>query len=316
MSPQPTEGGTGRGGDPRLRWFASPAAQRVFTHVRRLIQIAILGFLAWRIWQLGWREVLRSLPSEPLFYLIGFALFAAVPLSEVLAYRRIFPLPAWRGLSALLRKRTYNKEVLGYSGEIYFYYVAWRELGIEERTAFHAVKNNNIISSFCSTLWALAVLAAVLASGAMPVITDRLPEVGAYLLIGSLALALVALVLIFFRRRLLGGQRHLALRLGAIHLGRLALVNLLRIAQWTVVIPMVPLRTWIGLLVVEIVVTRLPMLPGKDLLFAGAMVELAPAFGVPTTPLLAMLVAQSALDRVLNLLVFLLPGRRPERDAP
>ena len=290
-------------------------APRAAAWARRLAQWGILAYLLHRVWGLGWQEVLRALPVQPAFYLIGLALFAALPIGELLGYRRLLPLPAAGGLRALLRKRTYNKEILGYSGEVLFYFWVWRDLGVPERTAFHAVKANNVVSTLCSTLWALAALAAMLAWGDLPAVRDRFPTAGSHLAAGLSAVAIAVLALVFFRRQLLGVPPRTALWLGGAHLGRLALVTALRIAQWASVLPDVPLAAWFGLLACEIAITRLPFLPGKDLVFAGAVVDLAPAAGVPAAPMLAMLVAQGVLDRLLNSAVLLFPARREARDV-
>lgn len=299
----------------RKPWNESSRRKRAIRWFRRLLQYAVVIYLLYRIWRLGWVEVLQSLPSQPLFYIIGFFFFIALPVSEIFNYKRLFRVPAARGFWTFLRKRAYNNEVLGYSGEVFLYFWAWKEIGNEERRVFHGVKANNIISGFCSTLWALIVVAVVFSTGSLPLLKENVQSLGSYITGGIAIMFVVTAVLIFFRRHLLGLDGRTALLLGSVHLGRLTLVAALRIAQWASVMPEASFKSWVALLTFEVVITRLPFLPGRDLLFAGASVDLAPALGVAAAPMLAMVVAHGALERIMNFLVVILPVGKGAPDS-
>ena len=73
-----------------------------------------------------------------------------------------------------------------------------------------------------------------------------------------------------------------------------------------VVLPGVALQTWFGFLVVHIILTRVPVLPAKDLLFLGAGIGLASAVGLPEAAVAGMLLATSALTHLGNLILFVL----------
>jgi hypothetical protein len=296
-------------------WHEPGRGRRSVIWARRIFKYAIIGYLLYRISGIGWQEVLRSLPTTPLFYLIGLLFFLALPVSEVFIYGQLFRVPPWQGFWTFLRKRTYNNEVLGYSGEVFLYLWGWKDIGNDERQVFHAVKANNIVSGFCSTLWALIVLGVVFATGSLPALQDKVQSLGSYLVGGIAVMFCVTAILILFRRHLLGIAPGKTILIGGLHLGRLTVVACLRVLQWASVLPGVPLESWVGLLALEVIVTRLPFLPGRDLIFAGAIVDLAPAFGVPATPMLAMLVAHGALERLMNLVVMVIPVGRSQKEA-
>jgi len=308
----------GRPGDS----VAKERHQRWLRFGRRAVLITLVFYLGYRILQVGVAELLASLPTSPLFYIIAVCLYLALPVSDAIGYRLIFHhLPLWRAFAAFLRKRVYNKDVVGYSGEIYLFLWFKRALGIDEKQAFHAVKDYNLVSSICATTWAITVLAAIVLTGSIEVIADYVAHPRYYLLGGTVAVAVAAFLLYQFRRRLLGTPIRRIAGIAVVHVARLALVSVLRVVQWMVVLPGTPLATWLTLLAAEIVLTRLPFLPSKDLLFAGAAFTLAPLLDLPTAPLIAMLVTAGFLERFLNLLVFIGPPaaglvRRAGRKHP
>jgi hypothetical protein len=84
--------------------------------------------------------------------------------------------------------------------------------------------------------------------------------------------------------------------------------------MWMAVDPAVPLRSWLSLLAVEIVVSRIPFLPNRDFVLLGTGLKLAGALHLAQPLLAGMLLTISALDKLLNLLFFALFALvRPDR---
>jgi hypothetical protein len=90
----------------------------------------------------------------------------------------------------------------------------------------------------------------------------------------------------------------------ALYFGRLVIMNALQMLQWSLVIPGVSWQTWTVFLAAQVVISRIPLLPGNDLIFMTTSMELAGALGIPVDALLAMFVVTSAADRALNLVMF------------
>ena len=83
-----------------------------------------------------------------------------------------------------------------------------------------------------------------------------------------------SLVLLAFRGRLLTlSARDLAF-VGTAQLGRVLLTTLLPALLWHLVLPQVALGWWLLLASLRLLLSRLPLLPNKDLVFAGVAVVL------------------------------------------
>lgn len=316
----------------RSRWERVPADRRriIADSLRATIVLAIVVFLVVRISQLGWRAVLDGLPRTPWFYLIFLIMYFTLPVTEAVAYGLIWRRSPWQLLPATLRKRVYNRDVAGLTGEISLYFWARRAVDGASSRVFHGLKDNTIVASLTSVGFATAVLVVLLASGAIA-LPPRIAGHQLELSVGILLMggALVALA-VRYRRTILVLSRRMLLALGTLHLSRLVVVHVLQIALWAVVIPGVELRVWLTFLAMQIIVARLPIIPGRDLVFAGVGIEMSRGLAMPEPAIASLLIATSALDRLLNLAVFAVaswvdrpgrssatsPGTDPEQATP
>ena len=114
--------------------------------------------------EVGWLKVVESLPATPWFYLIFSVLYLTQPLSEVFIFRRFWgPVPGL--FPAVLMRRLYSGHVIDYSGEAWLYLWARRHPGLTHARVVHGIKDNVILSSAVSTLFAIAVLGVLAAGG-------------------------------------------------------------------------------------------------------------------------------------------------------
>jgi hypothetical protein len=60
------------------------------------------------------------------------------------------------------------------------------------------------------------------------------------------------------------------------------------------------------LLAVQIMITRIPLLPSRDLIFLGTGIEMSGFINVSTSSMAGMLLASSVLNKILNLVFFVL----------
>lgn len=280
---------------------------------RPVFLVVVVGALVWQLSDIGWGSVLGSLPTNPFFYLLFVGLYLTLPLSEVLIYAAIWPIRPRDLLVSMLKKRVVNKDVVGYGGELYLILWVSRLLGRGKREITGVVKDNAVLSFAAITAWTIGLLCYLLYTGRLDRLTGG--EIrGSGALVAIVPLLLFGIVVIFrrFRHAVFSMPARLLAWSGGIHLARVVSVAVIQLVQWSVVIPSVSLNTWLTFLAVQIVVTRLPIVPSRDLIFAGVGIQLTGTLGIPVEPLAAMLLVSSVLDKGFNLLLFtLLSVREP-----
>jgi hypothetical protein len=281
----------------------------------RLFLVAVCALLAWRLSRIGWDEIWRELPTHPIFYLIFFIQYLTLPVSEWMVYRSAWGFRSLSHLSAFVRKRIYNKDVFGYSGEVYLYTWARKNLGLGDGRILRTIKDNTIVSSVVSTLVSFGILGTLLLTNQVHLpnglISNNALEIG-----GAVALSVaVVAVGIRFRKAIFHLPGAILLSIALVHVVRLLTGNVLQVAQWSIVLPEVPLQAWFTLLAAQILVSRIPFLPGRDILFLSASVELAHLMNVPAAAVFGVLGVATVLDKALNFILFPLLHRLDRKRA-
>ncbi|HWU15110.1 MAG TPA: hypothetical protein VN157_14005 [Caulobacter sp.] len=243
----------------------------------------------------------------PLVWPALLMLYLIQPLSDFVVYRQLWNLPP-AGLAALLRKNVINEVVLGYSGDAYFYVWARREADTAV-APLAAIKDAGIVSALLGNALTL-VLAAISATRLREL--DFIRQVGPAFWSGVIPLAISVGVLLF-------GRRVFSLRLaqlvyiGAVCGLRLAIWTGLTLLIWRMALPEVPLGAWIVLLAIRCLVSRIPLISNKDLVFGNLVLLLLGA----QAPIAVLLAALALVTLLLHLLVIvglgaadLIRGRR------
>lgn len=288
--------------------LAGPRGQTLSRWGRRVFMLGIVAVLFYQMSSIGWGDIVESFPRTPWFYLIFVVIYFSLPLSEAVLYRQLWHFHYWDGFMAFLKKRVLNKDVLGYSGDVYLYLWARERVGRSEREVRGAVKDNAIVSSVASTFFAVLVLGVLWFSGQIAWSGQLTTHPVAYAVgIGVIGAVGAALAVRFRRALFTLPGRILGLFFG-IHVGRLLLTNVLQVVQWAVVLPEAAWKTWFTLLAVLIVTSRIPVLPARDLIFIGAGVELSRMLDVSAAGVAGMLLVASVMDKMLNFLFFILAG--------
>ena len=243
-------------GNAALRWIGP------------FISLGIFGAVLYQLRDLQIGAVAAMLPSSPLFWLAFAAYYLAAPIFDFVIFRRLWNLPA-AGFGALMRKFVGNEILMGYIGEVHFY--SWARSRLKMVAApFGAVKDVAILSAVMGNVVTLAVLAA-----AYPFLGVLHIGVAPRTLVAAVAITLgSSLVLLLLRGRVLTlGQKDLAF-VAAVQLARVVVTALLPALLWHLALPQVALGWWILLAAVRLLLSRLPLLPNKDLVFAGVAVAL------------------------------------------
>lgn len=197
-------------------------------------------------------------------------------------FRRLWALPLGAA-SVILRKTAINEILFGYTGELYFYVWARRRAGLVT-APFAAIKDVNILSAVASNVLTLVTLAlsAFVLKG-----VDLGRELGPMLWPGLVVVA-VSFVIILFARRVFSLTRAELAYVSVVHAVRLCANSALTVLLWRLALPEVGFPTWLALLAGRLLLSRLPFVANKDLVFANLLLALFGA-GSPVALLLTTL---------------------------
>jgi hypothetical protein len=81
-----------------------------------------------------------------------------------------------------------------------------------------------------------------------------------------------SLAVMLFRQSIFSLERKELRMVFAVHLSRIVATAILSAALWHLVLPDVPLSWWLVLATIRLLISRLPFVPNKDVVFAGIAV--------------------------------------------
>lgn len=227
-----------------------------------------VGLVAAVILQLGGAtsDIFKMIGQfPPLIWPIMLLLYLVQPAFDFVVFRRLWKLPL-AGFKALLRKNVINEVVLGYSGEAFLY--VWARRSANAVIApFAAIKDVNIVSALLGNLLTLALAAASLAELRDLEFARRL---GPALWSGLIPMMISVGVLVFGRRVFSLRPAQLAFVGGVCGL-RLVAWTALTVLIWRMALPHVAPGLWIVLLAIRCLVSRIPLISNKDLVFGNLM---------------------------------------------
>lgn len=263
-----------------------------------VLTLAMVFGLARELFAAGLGGLTRWVPSSPAYYLAFALLYMSLPTFDYLIFRRLWGLPIG-GLAALIKKRIANDVVMGYSGEAYFY--AWARANAPMVTApFGAVKDVSILSAIAGNAITLALVAV-----ALPLGRSLLSPHDFRTALGSAAITFaISLPFLIFSRRVFSLPRRQLGWIFAMHCLRLLAGSFLIALAWHFAMPSVTLGMWLFLAAARLLVSRLPLVPNKDLLFANFAILLIGQ----DKALSAMIAGTSALTLLVHVLLIVVFG--------
>src|SRR5699024_9745434 len=98
--------------------------------IRYVLQIGIIGYLIYKLYEIGFANVTEALPLNPLFYLLFILIYFSLPVSEIFIYRIGWSFNSFKAFLVFVQKKVLNTDVLGYSGEFYLFYWAKDKLKV------------------------------------------------------------------------------------------------------------------------------------------------------------------------------------------
>jgi len=230
------------------------------------ISLAVLFVSLIELRKVDFSEVWELVPASPLFWLVFLTGYFVPAATDWMIFRRLWQIPL-DGFVALVRKMIGNELLLGYVGEVYFY--TWARKRTEMvSTPFGAIKDVAILSALVGN--AVTLVMVVLAA---PLLASMAFGIEAKTLLGSVAVVLVSSsVLLLFRKALFGLPRADLLHASGWHLVRIVATMAAAAMCWHLVLPQVALHWWLMLAACRLLLSRLPLMPNKDIVFAGLAV--------------------------------------------
>jgi hypothetical protein len=279
--------------------------RQVATLLQWGVPAVLLVWLGWCLTRLGWGQVWSSRPRGISFYIVVLLQFYIQPVADLFIYRYLFHVGRALPLFVMMRKR-YVNGMLDYSGELYFFFWAHKNLALPKGRLMHAVKDTNVLSASAAlVMFWLTVLAVVLAGGTglPPSMTGGLPEL---LSLGSLPIVLGVALFVGGRKITTLSRSDILVTFG-IHLARGAVKFLVEFLFWWVSGALPSATACLQFIALRMVVTRLPLIPNKDLLFVGVGIAAAGAVDASAPKVAAALVLLTAIGIVQTFAVVGLP---------
>jgi len=286
-------------------FIKSPTGNLVLKIIHYLVLAGILIWLGYKLYSVGWQEVLRHLPADPAFYLIYPLLYLPNPIIQIIIYRRTWEFNVLRSIPAFLIKRIMNAEVLGYSGEVYFFAWIKNQVNVKSRKIVETVRDYNIISAGSTNIMSILLLAGYLVFGQMEM--SHLMEDLNLLYFGAGAVIVIVFFALAyrFRKYLYSTSLKMTLFVGGMHMVRMLSGLIIQIILWSIAIPDVPLNIWITYTALAVIVSRIPI-SNKQLIFVGLGVGMSDNLGIPEAAIFGLFGSIAALEKLTSFLIFVL----------
>ena len=274
--------------------------------VRWGIPVLLLAFLGYSLTQLGWDKIASARPDAWSFYLVILVPFFVQPFADLIIYRNLLGIGRALPVIVLFRKRYMNNIMLDYSGEVFFFFWAKKALNLRKGLLLHAVKDSNVLSASAGLAMALLMLAALVTAGIV-----KLSDFGNQGMWTAGFLATLPLILGF--ALFVGGRRVTALSRAdvattfGIHFTRSVVQIFLEYAIWWTSGALPSAAACLAFVALRLLVTRLPLVPNKDLVFIGVGLAAAGAMDVSTPKVAAVLVLMTAVGLIQDFLLVGLP---------
>lgn len=231
-----------------------------------LLSLVVLLAAIYQGRNLDFAKLLAMLPASVGFWMLFAFRYLIGPATEWVIFRRLWGVGPG-AFGALVRKLIYNELLVGYLGEVYFYTWARRNLRFVA-APFGAVKDVAVLSAMAGNVTTLIFLVATFPLLRLLPLHDHTAAIG-----WSLAFVIgISLAAMLLRGSIFSLGRSELRMVFAMHLFRILLTTVASAALWHMVLPDVALGWWLILVTIRLLISRLPFVPNKDVVFAGIAV--------------------------------------------
>jgi hypothetical protein len=268
--------------------------------LRWAVPLILLVIIGRRLTELGWHEIWSARPGNPLFYLFLVLQFLIQPFGDYFVYRNLWGASSTPPMTVILRKRVMNTFMLDYSGEVFFFLWSQANLKLKPGMLVHGIKDSNVLSAGAGLAMLYLMALTLLASGGLKIPMGISSHGWLYLLAGSVPLILCG-VLVLGRRKLTDLTTRQIAGTFLIHFTRAFLVLIVEFCLWQLSGALPSAVASLQFVALRLLVTRLPVVPNKDLIFVGAGIAAAGMARVSVTPVATVLLILAAADLILAL---------------
>lgn len=266
---------------------------RVLAFLPTILSVIVVIVAARQIRGFDFAEIKTLLPTSVLFWGLFFANFLIIPASEWIIYRGLWGVgtPAF---GALVRKLVYNDLLVGYLGDAYFYSWSRKKLKFVA-SPFGAVKDVAVLSAIAGNITTLLFLVAAYPLLALLPLRDHANTIA-----WSFAFVIgTSVVIMFFRGSIFSLPKGTLRWISLLHVARILISTIVIATLWHLVLPGVSVGWWFLLVTLRLLISRLPFIPNKDLIFASVAVL---ALGAKTQ-ISALLALMAGLTLITNVYV-------------
>ena len=231
-----------------------------------ILSLIVVGAAIYQARDLDFAKILELVPTSLMFWGLFAVSYLIGPASDWFIFQRLWGVGA-SAFGALVRKLIYNELLVGYLGEVYFY--GWARQNLKfVTTPFGAVKDVAVLSAVAGNATTLVFLAVAFPFVRLLPLHDHVTAIGC-----SLAFVIAtSLAVMLLRRSLFSLETNELKMVFWVHLFRILATTILSAALWHLVLPDVPLGWWLVLVTIRLLISRLPFVPNKDVVFAGIAV--------------------------------------------
>lgn len=273
--------------------------------VRWGIPLLLLALVGYGLTRIGWGRIFAARPASILFYFVLAVPFFVQPIGDLFVYRNLLGAGRLLPLSIFLRKRYMNTIMLDYSGEVYLFFWARKNLEVRDGFLLHAVKDSSVLSA-AAGLVVLWLMFLVLLADHMIALPSLQLGKWPLILIGSVP-AVLGVALFVGNRKLTALTRGQIATTFSIHLTRCIVSLWLEYVIWWLSGALPTAGDCFKFVALRLLVTRLPLIPSKDLVFIGVAMAAAGTMAVSAPKVAAVLVLMAVIDKIEDLLVVGLP---------
>jgi len=230
------------------------------------VSILILAGALWQLRDMNFSEIGHLMPTSPIFWIVFVISYFQAPFTEWIMFHRLWQLP-FSGMGALLRKYVSNEILLGYLGEVYFY--AWAKRHVTTvASPFGAIKDVTILSALTGNIATIVmvILAAPMMGHLHLGVSGRTFALSVAFVMGT------SLLFLLLRRRLFTLPRADLWFVTNIHFVRIITYALLSGLLWHLILPGISFAYWLLLATMRQLLSRLPFMPNKDVIFVSMAV--------------------------------------------
>jgi hypothetical protein len=269
--------------------------------LRRVVPLLLLIYLAYAFTQLGWTQIWSARPRFWVFYaLLPWAYFLPA-IFEMLIYRNLWGTKNSPSLKILLRKQFLNSNLFEYSGEAYFFLWARKGLKLTNSWLMHAIKDSNILSAGAAlaVVWIVVLVLGVTGGGTIAAFVSR--HLLAFGVIAAIPLVLTLGLVIGGQRVTVLSRRQMA-ETFLIHFARCVIAFVLELVVWWLSMALPSLAACFSFVALRLFISRLPLLPRKDLLFVGIALASASLLKLSAPAIAAVFAIMFATDQIMGML--------------